>query len=195
MSFSNLLRWLLLRASMYSGKLCSRLRILWFRGCGVHFGRGCQVGRSAHLSLGRFRRVLGSIVIGEECEIDRGAILQSWGGRITLGYNVYVGPSAIIYGQGGVVIGDRTLVSMHCRILSSNHVVPALGTDIRSQGDVFLPTQIGRDVWLGAGVTVLGGVEIGDGCVIGAGAVVTGDLPAGAIAVGVPAKVFRIRDK
>ena len=78
---------------------------------------------------------------------------------------------------------------MHCRILSSNHTVPPLGTIIRSLPDRPLPTHIGCDVWLGAGVTVLGGVTIGDGCVVGAGAVVTHNLPPYTIAVGVPARV------
>ena len=54
-----------------------------------------------------------------------------------------------------------------------------------------LPTKFDRDVWLGAGVTVLGGVTIGDGCVGGAGAVVTQDLPAYSVAIGVPARVVR----
>jgi acetyltransferase-like isoleucine patch superfamily enzyme len=96
---------------------------------------------------------------------------------------------ALIYGHGGVTIGEGALLAMHCRILSSNHTVAPAGTPIRSQPDVLLPTKIGRDVWLGAGVTVLGGVTLGDGCIVGAGAVVTKDLPPGAIAHGVPAVI------
>jgi len=99
----------------------------------------------------------------------------------------------VIYGHGGVKIGDHSLVSMHCQILSSNHTMPPFGTTIRSQPDVLLPTKIGRDVWLGASVTVLGGVTIGDGCIVGAGAVVTKDLPPGAIAFGVPAVIKEFR--
>lgn len=54
-------------------------------------------------------------------------------------------------------------------------------------------TIIGNDVFIGANVTVLDGVEIADGAVIGAGAVVVNDIPAYAIAVGVPAKVVKYR--
>ena len=54
-------------------------------------------------------------------------------------------------------------------------------------------TYIGNDVFIGANVTVLDGVHIGDGAVIGAGAVVVDDIPAYAIAVGVPAKVHKYR--
>jgi acetyltransferase-like isoleucine patch superfamily enzyme len=107
---------------------------------------------------------------------------------------VFLGPYAVIYGHGGVRVGDNTLISMHARILSSNHAVPAVGIDIRSLPDVRQPTSIGRDVWLGAGVTVLAGVTIGDGCVVGSGAVVSHDLPPGAIAKGVPARATGWRE-
>ena len=53
------------------------------------------------------------------------------------------------------------------------------------------PITIGNGVWLGASVTVIGGVTIGDGSVIAAGAVVTADIPAGVVAGGVPCKVIR----
>lgn len=55
------------------------------------------------------------------------------------------------------------------------------------------PIKIGNDVFIGANVTVLDGVKIGNGAVIGAGAVVVSDIPAYAIAVGVPAKVVKYR--
>ena len=86
------------------------------------------------------------------------------------------------------------MIAMHCCVLSSNHSVPAQGTAIRSKADILRSTQIGKDVWLGAGVIVLGGVTIGDGAVIGAGSVVSKDIPAGAICHGTPAKPMRQRE-
>lgn len=58
-------------------------------------------------------------------------------------------------------------------------------------GMIFQPIHIEKKVWLGANVTVLPGVTIGEGSVIAAGAVVTKDVPANMIAAGVPAKVIR----
>jgi maltose O-acetyltransferase len=53
------------------------------------------------------------------------------------------------------------------------------------------PIVVGDNVWLSAGVIVCPGVTIGDHTVVGAGAVVTRDLPAGVVAMGVPARVIR----
>lgn len=136
-----------------------------------------------------YRESRGRIVVGAGSWLETGVTLHAFGGSIRIGRDAFLGPQTVIYGHGGVEIGDACLIAMHCRILSSNHTVSPLGTDLRSLPDELRPTRIGRDVWLGAGVTVLGGVNVGDGCIVGAGAVVTKDLPPGAIAHGIPAMI------
>lgn len=171
-----------------------RLRAACLRFSGAQVGADCRLAGGIAARVGVRNKIKGVIVIGRDGWIEDNVVLDAFGGRIEIGHDTFLGPGVVIYGHGGVVIGDSCLISMHCRILSSNHTVPPLGTDIRSVADILLPTNIGRDVWLGAGVTVVGGVTIGDGCVVGAGAVVTKDLPAGSIAYGVPATVQGRRD-
>jgi acetyltransferase-like isoleucine patch superfamily enzyme len=170
------------------------LRVWLLRLSGATVGRGTRVEAGVVARRGWTGIRPGRVIIAPECELDVGVVLDAFGGEINLGKNVFLGPYAVIYGHGSVSIGDHTLVAMHCQILSSNHAVPPFGTDIRSQPDVLLPTRVGRDVWLGAGVTILGGVSVGDGCVIGAGSVVTKSLPPGAIAFGSPAAIKGFRD-
>lgn len=166
-----------------------RQRLTWLAWRRIHLPRDTTIAADCDFQLGIAAGRPGTIACGAACEFGPGVVLHAYGGSIALADRVFIGPYGVIYGHGGVVIGEQTLISMHCRILSSNHAIPPLGTDIRSQPDVLRPTRIGRDVWLGAGVTVLGSVTIGDGCIVGAGAVVTKDLPAGSIAVGIPARV------
>ena len=184
---------ILLALRDYAASATSFLRVLWLRALGVRLGAGSHIGARVDISGGFHARRRLDVAIGEAAHLAPGVIIHAYGGRVTLGRHIFVGPSAVIYGHGGVTIGDDALISMHCCILSSNHAIPPAGTIIRSLGDVPLPTKIGRDVWLGAGVTVLGGVTIGDGCVVGAGAVVTHDLPPNSIAVGIPARVTGTR--
>jgi acetyltransferase-like isoleucine patch superfamily enzyme len=178
----------LLKTLLLAGR---RLRL---RQAGASIGAPRLLAAGIDCRRGYAARGRGLIEIAPGAWIESGVVLHAYGGSIRLGRDVFLGPHAVIYGHGGVEIGDACLISMHCRIVSSNHAIPAFGTLIRSQPDELRPTRLGRDVWLGAGVTVLGGVTIGDGCVVGAGAVVTKDLPAGAIAVGVPASVKGYRD-
>ncbi|MFQ5632708.1 MAG: DapH/DapD/GlmU-related protein, partial [bacterium] len=65
---------------------------------------------------------------------------------------------------------------------------------MREQPSIYKDITIGDDVWLGSNVVVIAGVTIGDGCVVAAGSVVTKDIPAYAIAGGVPAKVLKKRE-
>ena len=174
-------------------RLASFVRVAHARLTGVELSVPCLIESGCTLALGPSPARRGRVALGPRAPLSRAAGLQPGGGAIVRAKNVLIGPGTVIYGHGGVTIGNDALISMHCRILSSNHTVPPPGTIIRSQPDRPLPTQIGCDVWLGAGVTVLGGVTIGDGCIVGAGAVVSHDLPANSIALGVPARVVRSR--
>jgi galactoside O-acetyltransferase len=140
------------------------------------------------------------LVLAPGVFIDEGVVLhcggQEWsGGRggIALGANTYVGPKAVLFGAGGIEIGDAVLISPGVVITSHQHGITATGVDIREQPLRFAPVIIERDVWIGANATVLPGVRLGHGSVIGAGAVVASDVPPMKVVLGVPARVARDR--
>lgn len=174
-------------------RLRQNWRRFWLGQLGVRLARNVRIHRGVDCRLGMAQGRRGQISLAEGCQLEVGAVLHGYGGAIHLEPHVFLGPYVTIYGHGGVHIGEHTLIAMHSRIVSSNHTVPAPGVPIRSQPNQPLPTRIGRDVWMGAGVTILGGVTVGDGCVIGAGAVVARDIPANSYAVGVPARVVKLR--
>jgi acetyltransferase-like isoleucine patch superfamily enzyme len=180
------------------GRLRSFARVGAARLQGVGIGAGTTIDLGVEFTLGARAGAegaleVGDIELGEHVEVHRFVSFKAYGGHIRVGDRVVIGAGAVLFGHGGVEIGDNSLIGQHSHILSSNHGVPDYGTDMRSMPDVLLKTTIGRDVWLGTGARVVGGVTIGDGAVIGAGAVVTRDLPRGSYSAGVPARVYRYR--
>jgi acetyltransferase-like isoleucine patch superfamily enzyme len=126
-------------------------------------------------------------------KISVGALISPYGGRIEIGERVFVGSYSVIYGHGGVKIGNDVMIAAHCTIVPANHTFSDPEKTILSQSVTKLGIQIQDSVWIGTGVRVLDGVVIGHGSVIGAGAVVTKSIPPMSIAVGVPARVIRSR--
>ncbi|HVI59020.1 MAG TPA: sugar O-acetyltransferase [Luteimonas sp.] len=111
-----------------------------------------------------------------------------YGSNIRLGDGVFLNFNCVILDVCEVVIGDRTQVAPGVQILTADHPRDAA---TRTTGLEFgRPVRIGRNAWIGAGALILPGVTIGDDAVIGAGSVVTSDVPAGATAVGNPARVL-----
>lgn len=161
---------------------------------GMFIHTSCKLAGGVQLQTGFSNGKSGTLTISKDAELCQGAVIKCYGGQVTIDQNVFIGEYVVVYGHGGVQIGENTLIAMHTCIVSSNHTVPDKNTLIRSQPDVLLPVKIGKDVWLGAGVKVLGGVTIGDGCVVAAGAVVTKDLPPYSISKGIPAKVTGYRN-
>jgi acetyltransferase-like isoleucine patch superfamily enzyme len=160
---------------------------------GVRVHRSCYVGPGISLGPDHIQQLNGTVEVGEACELNQGVQLNPWGGSIRIARRVWLGPYVVVYGHGGVEIGEGTLISMHATILSSNHNVPQVGVFIRDTPDVLLPTKIGRDVWVGANAVILGGVTIADGAVVAAGAVVTKDVEPSSLVAGVPARFVRRR--
>ena len=104
---------------------------------------------------------------------------------IELPYSATVGREVVIEHQGGIVVHGRTLIGDGCRIRQNC----TLG--IRGLGDLEAAPILGIGVDVGAGAVILGRVRLGDGSVIGANAVVLDDVPAGALAVGIPARIVQ----
>jgi maltose O-acetyltransferase len=86
-------------------------------------------------------------------------------------------------------IGASCQLASAVQILTPTH--PIDPEPRRAGWEAAEPITIGDNVWLGGGAIVCPGVTIGDDTVVGAGAVVTGDLPAGVVAYGNPARIQR----
>jgi len=106
--------------------------------------------------------------------------------------NVSINTGVTILAQGGVSIGEYTMISPGVIIVSVYHDYSKLGQDAWD-GVITKPVSIGRDVWIAAGATILAGVTVGDGAIVAAGSVVTKDVPPYTIVAGVPAAVIKKR--
>jgi len=109
------------------------------------------------------------------------------GKNIKIGKNVFINACCRFQDQGGIEIGDGSLIGHNTTIATLNH---DFNPDKRANLHPS-PVKIGKNVWIGSDCTILPGVEIGDGAVIGAGSVVTKNIPANSIAVGSPARVIK----
>ena len=89
--------------------------------------------------------------------------------------------------QGGITIGDDVLIGHNCVIATLNH---SMDPDKRADMTA-APVKICDKVWIGANVTILQSVTIGEGAIVAAGAVVNKDVPARTVVGGIPAKVLK----
>lgn len=168
-----------------------RIRYFKFRVLGV------RLKGDVHLRRILIPRNFHDIEINKGTYIDDGTVIIISGEptgnpKVRIGENCGFNRYTIIDASEWVEFKDCARIGPGCYITDHNHKTKANAL-IMNQGLTSSPTIIGRDVWLGANVSVLKGVTIGDGAVIGAGSVVTKDIPAQSIAVGTPAKVIATR--
>ena len=149
------------------------------------FGRGSVIVAPERL------RNCSRISVGVGCTLFEGCWLQaetqaSW---LELGDHNYVGRRGHLHAVGSVVIGSGCVIADNVFIGDSEHI-PGDLDDVRSRGAI----RIGDRVFVGVGAVILGGVTIGDDAIVGANAVVTKDVPAGAVVAGSPARVLHAVD-
>jgi|JI6StandDraft_1071083.scaffolds.fasta_scaffold04308_8 maltose O-acetyltransferase len=115
---------------------------------------------------------------------------------ITIGDNVNIGPKATFYGEGGIEIGDGVIIAPRVTIFSKDHYYdgPDLAALPFDNKIILKKVTIGDYVWIGTNVIILSGVNIGKGSILAAGAVISKDVPDGAIVGGNPAKVLKFRN-
>lgn len=139
------------------------------------------------------RRGYARLVLGRWVHIGAGTSVRCHEGTLSIGDKCILARNVSVNCYLDVEIGDRVLVADNVYISDFDHNFADLNVPIKDQGIEKARVRIGRDVWLGTKATVAKGVAIGEGTVVGANAVVTKDLPAYTVAVGVPARVIKER--
>jgi acetyltransferase-like isoleucine patch superfamily enzyme len=169
----------------------SRWRNLYFRLLGVKL---CGYVWLRRIEIPRNYQ---DIEIGAGAALDRGVVLLCSGPaggsvKLRIGAKTYINRNTMLDATHCLEIGSHCAIGPGCYLTDHDHGVDP-GLTPLGQPMIGAPTRLGDGVWLGANVVVLKGVTIGDRAVVGAGSVVTKDIPPDALAVGVPARVLRIR--
>lgn len=112
----------------------------------------------------------------------------NYGPGVTFGRDCFLNFGCTLLALGGITIGDGAFIGPHCVLATEYHPEdPARRHQLLTK-----PIVIGKNAWLGANVTVLAGVTVGDNAIVAAGSMVTKDVPPDTVVAGVPAKAIRM---
>jgi acetyltransferase-like isoleucine patch superfamily enzyme len=150
----------------------------------VFFGRGLQIqiAKRGRVKFGRF------VWIGD------GTKIRCHEGEVIIGAKSVLGQECTISAYRHVRIGEQCVIADRAMFIDFDHGIVEVERPIRAQGIYMRDVDVGSNVWIGYGACVLRGTRIGDNSVLGTNAVATRDIPANAVAGGIPAKVIRMRE-
>lgn len=154
----------------------------------VVLGDGSRIGGGTRVDLRG-----GRVLMGRACRMLFGAVVNAEGNEVVLGDECVLMHHSIVYGAGGVSIGNRVMIGNHSLIASESHLYRGRESVAR-QGMRTAPIVIEDDVWIGAYVLVEPGVTIGQGAIVGAHSLVREDVAAYHVVGGVPARVLKTRE-
>ena len=131
-----------------------------------------------------------SLLIGQELDDGFGLFPPFYtdcGRNIHIEKNVFINSGCRFQDQGGLYIGENSLIGHNVIIATLNHDMdPYHRADLHPK-----PVHIGKRVWIGSGSIILPGITIGDNSIVGAGSVVTKNVPPDTIVAGNPAKFIK----
>ena len=135
-------------------------------------------------------RKLMSELIGQELDEGFGLFPPFYtdcGRNIHIEKNVFINSGCKFQDQGGVYIGENSLIGHNVILATLNHEMdPYHRADLHPK-----PIHIGKRVWIGSGSMILPGITIGDNSIVGAGSIVTKNVPPNVIVAGNPAKFIK----
>lgn len=111
----------------------------------------------------------------------------NFGRHITLGKNIFINHACSFLDLGGIIIEDGVMIGPRVNITSESHPAEVYKRRTLVPGKVIIK----QNAWIGAGVTILPGVTVGENAVVAAGAVVSKDVPANTAVGGIPAKIIK----
>lgn len=155
---------------------------------GLVRGRDVRVHRSARIEVWPGA----SITLGDGCEIGPRARLVANGGALVVGDGARVGTGCTVIAHERVEIEAGAVLGEEVMVLDFDHDTSDVEVPIRRQGLLKAPVRIGAGARIDLRACVLRGVTVGDGAHVLAHSVVSRDIPAAAVAEGVPARVVRV---
>lgn len=170
---------------------CDKLFILYLKNVkGIIVGEKCHISRKAS-----FKCIYGTVKIEDGCTIEpyaRLKIVHNVSKRdkvIVLEKNVFIGYGSVVEAGDFVQIGQNSMIGPYCFITDANHVLGEKDKPIASQGGIYKPTIVERNVWIGTQCQILSGTKIGSNSIIAANSTVINIIEGNSLIVGIPAKI------
>jgi acetyltransferase-like isoleucine patch superfamily enzyme len=141
-----------------------------------------QIARGGRVEFGRF------VWIGDRTKI------RCHEGVVEIGSKTVIGQECTISAYQRIRIGEQCVIADRAMFIDFDHGVVEVERPIRLQGIYKRDVEVGSNVWIGYGASILRGVRVGDNSIVGTNSVVTRDVPANAVVAGIPARVIRMRE-
>ena len=189
--------------SIWQKRVCNLLYTLWIKNfigeigenSSIYYPCSLQGGGAKRIHIGRNTCIQSRCILGcwERYNAHDGQ--QEFTPEIIIGNNCSIGEYTQITAIDKITIGNGLLTGRYVYIGDNAHgglsweeagIRPGR-RKLTSKGEI----MIGKNVWIGDRVTILGGVTIGDNVIIGAGSIVTHDIPSNSMAAGMPARVVK----